>query len=41
MIWYLSVSGYYVDIRTMPREAREKAYNRGLIPYIPADRELD
>ena len=39
MTWYLSVNGYFVDIRTMPREAQEVAYNKGLIPYIPADRE--
>ena len=39
MIWYLSVNGFFVDIRTMPREAQVVAYNKGLIPYIPADRE--
>ena len=39
MTWHLSVNGYFVDIRTMPREAQEVAYNKGLIPYITADRE--
>jgi hypothetical protein len=38
MVWMLSVNGYYVDIRTMPRDIQEAAYNKGLIPYIPADR---
>ena len=38
MTWYLTVNGYFVDIRTMPREAQVVAYNKGLIPYIPADR---
>ena len=39
MTWYLTVNGYFVDIRTMPREAQEVAFNKGLIPYIPADRQ--
>jgi len=39
MTWYLSVNGYMVDIRTMPREAQEIAFYKGLIPYIPADRK--
>ena len=38
MIWMLSVNGFYTDIRHMPREVQEQAYNKGLIPYIPADR---
>jgi hypothetical protein len=40
MIWYLKVNGYVVDIRTMPRGAQEEAFHKGLIPYIPADKEL-
>ena len=39
MIWILNVNGYMVDIRSMPREAQEVAYKKGLIPYIPADRD--
>lgn len=39
MTWYLTVNGFMVDIRTMPREAQVVAFNKGLIPYIPADRE--
>ena len=39
MVWMLSVNGFYVDIRKMPREAQVVAYNKGLIPYIPADRD--
>lgn len=38
MIWILNVNGYMVDIRSMPRSAQEAAYQKGLIPYIPADR---
>ena len=39
MIWMLSVNGFILDIRTAPREAQVVAYEKGLIPYIPADRE--
>jgi hypothetical protein len=38
-IWLLTVNGFPVDIRVCPREAQEAAYAKGLIPYIPADRE--
>jgi len=39
MIWYLMVNGLIVDIRGMPREAQVIAFEKGLIPYIPADRD--
>ena len=39
MIWLLNVNGLFVDIRAMPRDAQVVAYEKGLIPYIPADRE--
>ncbi len=39
LVWLLSVNGLIVDIRYMPREAQEVAYMKGLIPYIPADKE--
>lgn len=39
MIWILRVNGYMVDIRSMPREVQVIAFDKGLIPYIPADRE--
>ena len=38
LIWTLQVNGMMVDIRHMPREVQEIAYEKGLIPYIPADR---
>jgi hypothetical protein len=37
LVWMLSVNGMIVDIRYMPRGAQEVAYQKGLIPYIPAD----
>ncbi len=39
MIWILKVNGFMVDIRSMPREVQEIAFEKGLIPYIPADRD--
>jgi hypothetical protein len=38
MIWMLEVNGLIVDIRRCPREAQVVAFEKGLIPYIPADR---
>lgn len=38
MIWMLEVNGLFMDIRACPREAQEIAFEKGLIPYIPADR---
>ncbi|HEV7280273.1 MAG TPA: DUF6398 domain-containing protein [Pirellulaceae bacterium] len=38
LIWMLTVNGRLMDIRDAPRDAQVVAYERGLIPYIPADR---
>ena len=38
MIWMLEVNGFMMDIRKCPREAQEIAFDKDLIPYIPADR---
>ena len=38
LIWRLQVNGFLMDIRHAPREAQEVAFNKGPIPYIPADR---
>lgn len=35
LVWMLSVNGFLVDVRHMPREVQEEAYRKGLIPYIP------
>jgi len=39
LIWILNVNGYMVDLRSMPRDAQVVAFEKGLIPYIPADRD--
>ena len=38
-VWYITVNGYIVDARQMPRDVQAAAYEKGLIPYIPADRQ--
>jgi hypothetical protein len=38
LVWMLEVNGFLMDIRMAPREAQVVAYEKGLIPYIPADR---
>jgi hypothetical protein len=39
LVWMLEVNGLMVDVRHAPREVQEIAFNKGLIPYIPADRQ--
>ena len=41
LVWLAEVNGLLVDLRDMPREVQEIAFARGMIPYIPADREHD
>lgn len=37
MIWMKEVDGIFMDIRRCSREIQEIAFEKGLIPYIPAD----
>jgi Domain of unknown function (DUF6398) len=39
MVWMLEVNGFMMDVRHASREVQEIALNKGLIPYIPADRK--
>jgi hypothetical protein len=39
MVWMLEVNGLLMDVRRAPREVQEIAFRKGLIPYIPADRQ--
>lgn len=39
MIWMLEVNGFIMDIRNCPREMQERAFEKGLIPYVPADHD--
>ncbi len=38
LVWMLSVNGLLTDVRHMPREVQEIAFEKGLIPYIPDDK---
>ena len=39
LVWMAEVNGLLVDLRDMPREIQEIAFEDGLIPYVPADRK--
>ena len=39
LVWMVEVNGLLVDLRDMPREVQEVAFENGLIPFIPADRQ--
>jgi hypothetical protein len=39
LVWMAQVNGILVDLRHMPREVQEIAFDKGMIPYIPADRD--
>ena len=39
MAWLLQVDGFLMDIRHAPRQVQELAFQKGLIPCIPADRQ--
>lgn len=41
LAWMISVNGFILDARKLPRDIQEEAYQKGLIPYIPADFESD
>lgn len=37
--WMITLDGFIVDARTLPREIQMIAYEKGIIPYIYADNE--
>ncbi len=39
MGWMVEVDGFAMDVRRAPKEIQQIAFEKGLIPYIPADRE--
>jgi len=39
LVWLLQVNGFTVDIREMPLEVQQMAFEKGLIPFIPPRRE--
>lgn len=36
-VWMAEVDGYIIDLRHAPRELQVIAFDKGIIPYIPAD----
>lgn len=38
MAWIIMLNGFAVDVRHLSRDIQEIAYQKGLIPYIPADK---
>jgi hypothetical protein len=39
LVGMAEVNGFLVDLRDMPREVQQIAFEKGMIPYIPADQE--
>src|SRR3954464_14392780 len=39
LVWMAEVNGMLVDLRDMPREVQQIAFEKGIIPYLPADQE--
>ena len=39
MVWMLDIGGLMMDVRMAPRQVQEQAYQLGLIPFIPADKQ--
>lgn len=39
MVWLLQVNGFMVDIRRLPVEVQQMAFEKGLIPFVPAERD--
>ena len=41
LVWMAQVNGMLVDLRHMPREVQVIAFEKGMIPYVPADRDAE
>jgi hypothetical protein len=39
VLWIIQLDGFLGDVRHAPRSVQELAFTKGLIPYIPADRQ--
>lgn len=39
MAWWVSVNGFIMDARQLPRPLQEEAYRKGLIPYLPPEKK--
>jgi hypothetical protein len=41
MRWMISVDGFIVDARYLPRAIQEEVYQKGLIPYVPESSDTE
>jgi hypothetical protein len=41
MAWMVMVNGLIVDARSLPRPLQEEVYRKGLIPYLPGDKDIE
>jgi hypothetical protein len=41
MAWMVSINGFILDARSLPRPLQEEAYRKGLIPYIPGEKDVE
>lgn len=39
LVWMIEVNGFIMDMRTAPLDLQRQAYQKGLIPCIPAEQE--
>lgn len=39
LVWMVEVNGFIMDMRAAPPEFQKAAFEKGLIPFIPTDRE--
>ena len=39
VVWLIEVNGFILDARSLPRDVQEEAFQRGLIPYLPDERQ--
>ena len=40
LAWMISINGFIADARHLPLEIQEEAFRKGLIPYIPAQKQV-
>ena len=40
-IWFIVIDEFIMDIRDMPLDIQEAAFNEGLIPYIPSIKDVE
>lgn len=41
LVWLIEVNGYMIDARNTSIEIQRIAFAKGLIPYVPADRQVE